>query len=395
MTILERRSLAGTGKYTLGKRRADIRSHILIAAAMLAIAIAGCASTTMAPVAMPAQPGQLKLCTGGPPLPASNLASNLNYVEFSVDVIDSAGAPAGGLTQSDFVATENDRPIPIAYFREEQGRSPVSIGILVDRSASMVTKLPVVSASVDALMAKLDACDELFLFAFGMDPILVENFTTDHALVSARLRLVGASGETPFYDGVQQGVARLDTGHYPDRVVIIFTDDLGSLDNASKRSSRDEVVSSALNSRNRMFVVGVGKPDASRFPVGISIGPWAVGSAPNRVGVEDLRQFATESGGEFFLITAEPDENAQKVSARPRDASAFSPTQPKYAPLAADPGEVQHFANSIASQIDRHYTIGLIASSQSASAVDHITIKANLPSARTTFHQIKLPPSKP
>ena len=375
------------------KSRADIR--ILVAAGMLAIAVAGCASTTMAPVAMPAQTGQLKLCTGGPALPARNLVSNPNYLEFSVDVIDSTGAATPGLTQSDFVAAENDRPIPIAYFREEQGRPPVSIGILVDKSGSMVTKLPVVRASVSALLAKLDPCDEVFLFAFGMDPILVEDFTTDHALVSERLRWVGAAGQTPFYDGVQQGFARLGASHYPDRVVIIFTDDLWSLDNASKRSSRDEVVSSALNSRNRIFVVGVGKPDASRFPVGVSIGPWSIGSGPDRVGVEDLTQFATDSGGEFFLIAAEPDQNAQKVSTPVINGGIFSPTQLKYTPLAADPGQVAQFANSISSQIDRHYTIGLIASGQSASVVDHITIKANRPSTRTTFRQISLPPSKP
>ena len=103
------------------KSRAGIRIHILVVAGMLAIAVAGCVSTTMAPVAMPAQTGQLKLCTGGPVLPARNLASNPNYLEFSVDVIDSTGAATPGLTQSDFVAAENDRPIPIAYFREEQG----------------------------------------------------------------------------------------------------------------------------------------------------------------------------------------------------------------------------------------------------------------------------------
>ena len=228
-----------------------------------------------------------------------------------------------------------------------------------------------------------------------MDPILVADFTTDHALVCERLRWVRAAGQTPFYDGVQQGFARLSASHYPDRVVIIFTDDLWSLDNASKRSSRDEVVSSALNSRNRIFVVGVGKPDASRFPVGVSIGPWSIGSGPDRVGVEDLTQFATDSGGEFFLIAAEPDQNAQKVSTPVINGGIFSPTQLKYTPLAADPGQVAQFANSIASQIDRHYTIGLIASGQSASVVDHITIKANRPSARTTFHQITLPPSKP
>src|ERR1700730_17225175 len=109
----------------LEKRRVGIRMHILVAAGMLATALAGCFLTPqMAPVQMPAQPAQLNLCTGAPALPPGNLASNPNYVEFSVDVTDSTGASTTGLAQSDFVATENDRPIPIAHFRAEQGRRP-------------------------------------------------------------------------------------------------------------------------------------------------------------------------------------------------------------------------------------------------------------------------------
>jgi hypothetical protein len=307
-------------------------------------------------------------------------------------VIDSTGAPTIGLAQPDFVVTENDRPIPIAYFSAEQGRPPVSIGILVDKSGSMVTKLPVVSASVDALMPKLDACDEVMIYAFGMDPIVVQDFTTDHALAAERLKLVGAWGGTPFYDGVSQGIARLEASHYPDRVAIIFTDDapsmLGSatLDNGSTIATRNGIVNSALNSQGRFFVVGVGQPDASQFPIGIGIGPWAIGKASNGVGPEDLKAFATDLKGEFFLIAAEPDENAPKVRLQPRDAGGLELT-PKYAPLAADPGEIQQVATSIASQIDRHYTIGVISSGPPASAASHITIKANLQSARTTFHR--------
>jgi hypothetical protein len=378
-----------------------VRIGAHIGAVLLAIALAGCViGAPMAPVQTPSSHGQLKLCTGAPAVPPNNVASNPNYVEFAVDVIDSAGAPTTGLTQPDFVVTENDRPTPIAYFRAEQGRPPVSIAILVDKSGSMVTKLPVVSASVDALMPKLDACDEVMIYAFGMDPIVVQDFTTDHALAPERLKLIGAWGGTPFYDGVSQGIARLDASHYPDRVAIIFTDDapnvLGSpsLDNGSTIATRDGIVNSAVNSQSRFFVVGVGQPGAKQFPIGIGIYVWSIGSAPNGVGPEDLKTFATDLKGEFILIAAEPDENAPKVRVQPRDVGSLEAT-PRYAPLAADPGEIQQFATSITSQIDRHYTIGVISSGPPASAASHITIKANRPSARTTFHQMTLSPATP
>jgi VWFA-related protein len=371
----------------LKKRRAGIRIHAIAAAGVLAMALGGCITQTMAPVEIPfsSHEGRLNLCSQGPTPPPGNFASNPNYLEFSVDVIDSNGTPASGLTQLDFVVSENDRPIPVAYFRIEDGRPPVSIGILVDKSGSMVTKLPVVSAGVDALLSKLNACDEVMLYAFGMDPILVQDFTTDHARVGQRLKYVQATNQTPFYDGVRQGIARLDSSHYPDRVAIIFTDDMSSLDNASKSVTRDDLVSSALNSQSRFFVVGVGKPDASQHSVAVSVGSWTIGGSADGVGAEDLKKFAIDSGAEFFLITAEPDKNAPKVA---------TSTGVKYARLAADPGEIQQFATSVASQIDRHYTIGVISSGQS-SATNHITIKANRPSARTTFHQVTLSPATP
>ena len=378
----------------LKKRRVGIRVPGLIGAGVLAMALGGCITQTMAPVEVPfsSHEGRLNLCSQGSTPPPNNLASNPNYLEFSVDVIDSTGTAASALTQSDFVVTENDRPIPVAYFHIEEGRPPVSIGILVDKSGSMVTKLPVVSASVDALLPKLNACDEVMLYAFGMDPILVQDFTTDHARVGQRLRYVQAFGQTPFYDGVQQGVARVDKSHYPDQVAIIFTDDSGgilassSLDNASKSVTREDLVASARNSQSRFFVVGVGKPDASQHSVAVSIGSWSIGGLANGVGVEDLNKFATDSGAGFFLIAAEPDANAPKVA---------TSTGQKYVRLEADPAEIQQFATSLASQIDRHYTIGVI-SAQPSSGGNHIMIKlANRPSARVTFHQVVLSPSKP
>jgi VWFA-related protein len=377
------------------ERRASMRILAMVGALLMAGAISGCITPPMSPVAMPSRTGQLNLCTGAPTPPPANLAANPNYVEFSVDVIDSSGAPSSGLAQTDFSATENAKPIPIAYFREEQGRPPVSIGILVDKSGSMVTKLPVVTANVEALLSKLDACDEVFLFAFGMDPILVEDYTTNHTLVGERMKRVSAGGQTPFYDGVRQGLARLDTGHYPDKVAIIYTDDLSSLDNASKRATRNDLLASALNSQNRVFVVGVGKPDAINVPVSIGIGPWYLGGTPNGVGAKDLNQFATDLGGEFFLIAAEPNDNAPKVSTRdPNNTSLFGPVVPReYTPLAADPGEAEQVATSIAAQIDRHYTIGFVASA--ASAASQIAIKANAPASRTTFRQIKVSPKTP
>jgi hypothetical protein len=406
-------------RLTAQQRRYNVRIHPLIGAGILSIALAGCSTAPApapAPIAVPTRSGALKLCTGSPASPPNNLASNPKYLEFSVDVIDSTGAPTIGLTQSDFVATEDSgvfateqsgvvaredaRPIPIAYFRAEQSRPPVSIAILVDKSASMVTKLPVVSSSVDALMPKLDACDEVMLYAFGEMPELVQDFTTDHALVAERLKLVGAGGKTPFFDGVQQGTALLDKSHYPDRAAIIFTDDLptldesSSLDNASQTATRKDIVSLAVNSQRRFFVVGVGDPHASKNGLAVAIGPFIIGgNPPDGVDAQDLKTFAADLEGGFYLVTSVPDNNAPKVSVPPPPAAnGYPPAQAQhYSPMAADPAELQQFATSLSSQIDTHYTLGFISSRPPSSPPSHIAIKTTRPTTRTTFHQI-VPP---
>jgi hypothetical protein len=376
--------------------------HALIDAAILAIALAGCAVTApMAPVQIPSSHGQLKLCTSAPAPPPANLASNPNYRAFSVDVIDSAGAPTIGLTQSDFVATENDRQLPIAYFRADQHRPPVSIAILVDKSASMVTKLPVVRAGIDALTPQLDACDEVMLYAFGEMPELVQDFTTDHALVAERLKLISAAGKTPFYDGVQHGTALLDKSHYTDRVAVIFTDDLptllapSSLDNASVTATRKDIVSLAVNSQRRFFVVGVGDPHASKSDLAVLVGPFVIGgSPPDGVDAPDLKTFATDLEGGFFLITSQPDKNAPKVTAPPitPTSNTYRPAPAQsFPPLAADPVELHQFAASLASQIDTHYTLGFISSGQQSSPPGHIMIRSTRPTTRTTINQITPP----
>ena len=369
--------------------------------AMLAIALAGCAPA-MEPVAMPLVQGQVKLCSSTPEPPPKDLATNPDYVEYSVEVIDPSGAATVGLKQSDFVVANGGAPEPIAFFREDRTRPPASIGIMVDKSASMVGKLPIVKAAVAQLMKKIDPCDEVFLYAFGIDPILVQDFTTDHQLVSARLNQISAWGQTPLYDGVKMGIERLKTAHYPDKVLMIFTDDLPSgwfgstgLDNASKNVKQDDLMSSALNSESRIYIVGVGNPNGATNVIAL-----LAGKSQEAIDPENLKKFASAIDAETVFIFSSADENAPKVAISTHHAPGplfFNPPMPKFSPLRIDPNQIEQVASSIASQIDDHYTIGIVAATKSpgaASTPTEMTIKiANRPAAVVRTHHVQLTPN--
>ncbi|MDO8431881.1 MAG: VWA domain-containing protein [Candidatus Binatus sp.] len=388
----------------LGRSNSEKQSDVKILVRMmvvviLAIALAGCAQT-MEPVAMPLVQGPLNLCSSNPEPPPKDLASNPNYAEYSVEVIDPAGAPTNGLKESDFVVIEKGATVPIAFFREDHTRPPASIGILVDKSGSMVSKLPIVKSAVAELLKKIDSCDEVFLYAFGIDPVLVQDFTTDHDIVSARLNAVNAWGRTPLYDGVKLGIERLKGGHYPDKVLIVLTDDIPAswlestgLDNASKNVTQEGLVSSALNSHSRIYVVGVGNPAASHVP--IIIGPWDIGHSQEAIDTDSLKNFATNIGAVVFFILSPADKSAPKVSLEQRQPLGLFINPLKFSPLAIDANQIDQVATSIASQIDDHYTIGVITSAKSAPAPSTATeVKlANRPTAIASMHRVQLAPT--
>ncbi len=355
---------------------------------------------------MPLAQGSVNLCSSTPEPPPKDLASKPGYVQYSVEVIDPSGAPTNGLKQSDFVAVEDGVPIPIAFFREDRSRPPASIGILVNKSGTMVSKLPIVKSAVAELLKKIDPCDEVYLYAFGTEPILVQDFTTQHDLISARFNAVDARGWAKIYDSLKPGLELLKGGHFPDKILIIFTDggpkswlNSGNTENDDQKTKRADLVSAALNTKSRIFVVGVGNPDASRVPVTISIGTWSAGSVLEGIDVEGLRKLADSIEADPILILSSEDKDAAKVSIKPRARKMEwffgSPGTPYFRPLAVDPNRIDQVAASIASQIDDHYTIGVISATKpnAASTAPEIAIKLanrSTPVART--HRVQLNP---
>ena len=83
---------------------------------------------------------------------------------------------------------------------------PVSLGIVLDTSGSMAgDKIQAAQSALDRFLYDLlDKQDEIFLYRFSNDPMLLQDWTTDRQLLSRALGRIAANGGTAMYDAVAE-----------------------------------------------------------------------------------------------------------------------------------------------------------------------------------------------
>ncbi len=261
-------------------------------------------------------------------------------VNVTATVTDARGRFVPNLRREDFVVYEDGAPQPITYFSSE--RVPVSLGIALDTSSSMAgVKIVAARRALDRFLYDLlDPQDEIFLYRFSDEPVLVQGWTTDRALLRRRLGGIVPSGETTMYDAVAEAVPMAQSGRHHKKALVIISDgnDTGS------RTSAVEVRELIHESEVLVYAIGIdGDGSAAPFvrrrpaqpPVGIPAPPPWGGpvrkpfppqrfppeplppeprppsrlpiSAEERVNVEALRAMTDDSGGRTEIIRGADD----------------------------------------------------------------------------------------
>lgn len=160
-------------------------------------------------------------------------SSHTEMVVLPVTVTDSRGHSVAGLTPANFAVADDGRLQGITLF--ERGEVPVTLGLIVDHSQSMESKLDAINAAILAFVRSGRTGDEMFVIAFN-DKVRVLPLAGDQPFTSNPVALVGALsaarpvGRTALYDAVAEGLKHLSTGHF-DRKALIIVSDGG--DNAS------------------------------------------------------------------------------------------------------------------------------------------------------------------
>lgn len=163
-------------------------------------------------------PARHSLMAGSGPV----LRVDTNLVLVPVTVTDNRGGVVPNLTESDFILSEEKQRQQIVSFSHEI--APVSLGIVVDLSGSMASKIAKVHVAVGALLDNLESEDEAFLVTFADRPELRLPFTSDISTIRSALALAQPEGSTALFDAVALAVHQMRSAQNRRRVLFLISD---------------------------------------------------------------------------------------------------------------------------------------------------------------------------
>jgi VWFA-related protein len=115
-------------------------------------------------------------------------------------VTDRQGRAIGGLSNKDFSLFEDNQPRPITEVQPSS--APFNLVLLLDVSGSVEERLDFIRKAALNFIATVGPRDRIAIVSFRDDIQLVSDFTTDHALLSERIKDIQAGGGTALYDSI-------------------------------------------------------------------------------------------------------------------------------------------------------------------------------------------------
>ncbi len=258
------------------------------------------------------------------------LRSQPGYEQVTVTVTDSLGKYVTDLKEDDFRVLEDGQQRPIGFFRVDRS-APVSVGIVVDCSRSMVTKFPQARRAITHMVEELDSRDEIFLESFSVNAELLQPFTTSHAEIVDHLGFLRAQDQTALYDAVFMGLFEMRRARRDKRALLVVTD---GMDNRST-VTRERVIGAARAMKVLIYTIGIGgvaaNPDAGFLEHLLSLDD-------DQVDMKTLTALAEETGARAFNLRRVGD--GDELS---RDCEAITSEltrQYTVAYLSPDPGRL-------------------------------------------------------
>ncbi len=150
--------------------------------------------------------------------------SNVDLINVTVTVTDGHGRFVSGLNKDDFDVYEDGVLQQTSHFDAE--RVPVSLGLTVDTSGSMVgEKWEAAKAALDRFLGDLlGPQDEVFLYRFDNAPELLQPWTSDRRGTGRKLLGVQPRGGTAMYDAVATAIPLAQRGTRRKKALLVISD---------------------------------------------------------------------------------------------------------------------------------------------------------------------------
>ena len=183
--------------------------------------------------------------------PVFTFRTDTRLVDLHASVVDKQGHLVLNLPESAFKVYENGIQQEIKMFRRED--VPVSLGLIIDNSASMHDKRAKVASAALALVSVSNPEDEVFIMDFNEEASLEQDYTSNIKELEAALKTINSRGQTAMRDALRMGVEHLRHGGKKEKKILLVVTD--GEDNSSVETL-DHVIQSAQ--QNGVIIYGVG-----------------------------------------------------------------------------------------------------------------------------------------
>jgi Ca-activated chloride channel family protein len=178
--------------------------------------------------------------------------SDTRLVVLHASVTDRKGKLVTNLDRNAFRIFENGQAQDVKIFRRED--VPVSLGILIDDSGSMMSKRARVEAAALAMVRASNQDDEVFIVNFNDDAFLDVPFTSDIHKLEQGLARIDSRGGTAMRDALSMSLDYITKNAKKDKKVLMVITD--GNDNASN-ISLEKVVARANQADTLVYAVGL------------------------------------------------------------------------------------------------------------------------------------------
>jgi len=218
-------------------------------------------------------------------LPPGTIRVDASLVLIPVRVTTPDGASVTELSKESFHVLEDNAEQQITYFAKDD--APVSIGVLLDTSASMQHKMRRSSEAAASVLRTANAADEFFLIEFNERPKLTVPFTGNPDQLYRRFLRVGPFGRTSLLDAVHLASVQMKNARNTRKAVLVISDGGDNHSRLSRAQARADVIESDV----QLYAIGIFDTGAGR-------------NRPREElnGPDLLEEVANETGGRQYRV---------------------------------------------------------------------------------------------
>jgi Ca-activated chloride channel family protein len=219
--------------------------------------------------------------------------AGIDLVSLNVTVMESASSRyVTDLQQEDFQVFEDGVMQDVTFFNRTN--LPIALGLLLDTSASMETRLPIAQEAATGFARRLRPQDLAEVIDFDSRVVILQAFTNKASELEQAIRRTSAGGSTSMYNAIYialkdlKKIVATNVDEIRRQAIVVLSDG----EDTSSLLPFEEVLDLAKRSETAIYAIGLRSSEA--------------GTSSNKGFKEAefvLRQLAQETGGRAFFPT--------------------------------------------------------------------------------------------